>query len=731
MISSLEVGALFKIVDDASPALQRIASELKEVQAQIEKTKAAFTSLARTSFAGVSDRLIAMNNELKGMGDVAAGAADKMALSFDRATGLMSMSLTRVAEQMATLKAENAGLTFPTPGAGLGAVPISSRRSAASGTGLDGDETHVGGRGGLFGRLRGGVRVNDRGLRPEGSFHLPTPALGAVAAVGYGMYEEAEIEDQVARMILTGQMNTEARMTGTSLFKRIRDTLQTISSETGYSPKVVGDAMLGVERQFAGLPLDKRIQIEQTIAPFAAAEARLKETGFGESFEALVGLSHMTGTYDPLKLPELMRQFSYASLITPAGIPQFRNAISYAMPMLHAGLDMDPGSVMFLTAMMQTAGITSTKSGTWLRSFFERAEPPLGDTPADLRRLSALQDMGLVDASRHQTWMRTGSDGKTDWDKSIITLADTINKWTSKTDAATRISDLRDAFGERGGGFGALMNLPEFIGQFPRLEQAMRQFKGGSDVLGYLTDNSPVMQTNKALADFQNVLMDIGAIALPGATNALKNLDVTVKAFGNILNGDFSLKNLSDLMFGAPKADADKSWTDRVQDWLRANSPLSRLVNGTEGLPAGAPTPWGPVGRITRADLAYMQGGPMAANLTGIGAGPDAADRASSVARAARDRAADRAATPPYGDRAAASPAYAAAPAPPAPVVNVAPAPVEISATPVTLNMAGIGAIASAVINWVVRDNQQVRGPSSFDGSAHPSSVDHGIVGHH
>ena len=74
----------------------------------------------------------------------------------------------------------------------------------------------------------------------------------------------------------------------------------------------------------------------------------MKETGFGEAFEALVGLAHMTGTYDVAKLPELMRQFSYTSNDHPVSIGQFQRAISYSLPMLHAGLDMDPSAVMFL-----------------------------------------------------------------------------------------------------------------------------------------------------------------------------------------------------------------------------------------------------------------------------------------------------------------------------------------------------------------------------------------------
>ena len=158
---------------------------------------------------------------------------------------------------------------------------------------------------------------------------------------------------------------------------------------------------------------------------------------------------------------------------------------------------------MFLTAMMQTAGVTNTKSGTWLRSFFERAAPPLDDTPASLKRLGALERMGLADDQRRQLWMVNGANGKPDWDASILKLSESINKWAKATSPVERIATLQAGFGERGGGFGALMNLPEFIGQFPNLESKMKAFQGGADVVDYLAKNSPMQQFRQGWADLQ------------------------------------------------------------------------------------------------------------------------------------------------------------------------------------------------------------------------------------
>jgi hypothetical protein len=91
---------------------------------------------------------------------------------------------------------------------------------------------------------------------------------------------------------------------------------------------------------------------------------------------------------------------------------------------------------------------------------------------------------------------------------------------------------LRQAFGERGGGFGALMNLPQFIEQFATLQQRMKSFQGGGDVLDYLSKNSPVQQANLTWAQAQNVLMDIGQIALPPVVSGLQELDALLKELG-------------------------------------------------------------------------------------------------------------------------------------------------------------------------------------------------------
>jgi hypothetical protein len=473
-----------------------------------------------------------------------AASADSMSAKVTTGFGEIDAAISTTQGKLAALRAEmrnvgNAGSSIGGLGGGGWA---GGRRGTGGGRGPHVSSPSLG--------LPGSMHAN------MGSAHgAGTLGLGIAGAIGYGIVEEGEIEDIVARMLLTGQVATPNGMTQSNAFKQIRDAIQTTSEATGVGPKKAGEAFLQVERQFGGFDLAKRVELEKQIAPYAASEAKLKETDFGEAFESLVGLTHMTGTYDAAKIPELMRQFQYASLITPASISSFKNALSYSMPMLHAGLDMDPSSIMFLTSMMQTAGVSNSKSGTWLRSFFENAEPRIGDNKSDITHNAALHQMGMLDADNHVTWQVKGADGKTDWDASILKMSQVLNKFTQDNDPATRLGLLRQGFGERGGGFAALMNLPQFIEQFPTLEAKMRAFQGGNDTLDYLNKNSPVQQSNLAWSQMQNVLMDIGKVALPAAVAGLGGVRDILNAFKAAADGKDPFVNF----FTKPHLNADGS----------------------------------------------------------------------------------------------------------------------------------------------------------------------------
>jgi hypothetical protein len=464
------------------------------------------------SLGVMSTKMTEIADASKAAGDATAGAFGKI----DTAAATTAGNLANISREMKSIAAESRAVNGP-----------ASLRSGAPAVirarGTDGGGTRF---------TTPGVGAG--GFRIHGGEH--GPMIGA-AALAYGAYEEAQIESIIARAMLTGQIKVDEGMRQSDAFQQMRDLIQRIAGQTGFGPREVGQALLTTERQFGGLSFKDRLGIEETLIPFAAAEARMKETSLSEAFEAMVGLSHMTGTYDPKQLPELMRQFQYASMITPVGIEQFQRAISYSLPMLHAGLDMDPSAVMFLTAMTQTAGITNTKSGTWLRSFFENAEPRIGASKTDLAHNEALRKMGLLDDSNNVTWQVKDAQGKTDWDKSILAMSQAINKFTQSTDPAVRLGLLRQGFGERGGGEAALMNLTQFIDQFAVLQAKMKAFQGGDSVISAL-NNTTAQKADVAWAQTQNVLMDLGQTVLPIVNTGLDGLTAALKAVQKALGPD-------------------------------------------------------------------------------------------------------------------------------------------------------------------------------------------------
>jgi hypothetical protein len=592
MIEAGEVGAVFTVVDRASTVLKGIATQLRELDVAIGKSKEGLSAIASTRFTSLNDRLAGVIGSIKGVGDQAAIVAGKMASEFGRAgtsiegaatklTASLDATLAKISEATA---ASTAALGQARMGA-AGAIPL------------------MGGGGGRGGALRGrghggGAHWGRVGTHLPGGSHFSVPGnpvLAAAAAAGYGIYLESEFEDQAARMFLTGQIESSQGMTRDARFKQIRDTLQRISSATGYSPKEVGDAMLGVERQFGGLPLDKRVQIEETLAPYAASEARLKETSFKSAFETLVGLAHMTGVYDPAKLAPLARQFTYSSLISPSSIEQMQTAMSYSMPQLHSVLGMDPSSVMFLTAMAQTAGIKNTKSGTWLRSFFEGAEPKTGNSEGAKHHNDALRQMGLLGSDGLPNWRINGPNGKVDWDKSILKLSDAINAFIKATPVDQRLGILKQGFGERGGGFAGLMMMDEFLKQFAVLQDKMKNFKGGEESIEYLSKNSPIQKFRQTFADLQNVLMDIGSILLPPVNAALKVLDGELRMIKDGVDlVDRALQSLVSALSSIPAAISQIG--AGISGALTHGGIASPMHKGPEGAPSG---PFRPVPMLT------------------------------------------------------------------------------------------------------------------------------------
>ncbi len=494
---------------------------------------------ATTSFSRIADAAGAMSTDVigstKGLKD---GMLEQLGLAGTEGAKLFEPITVAAKDASASAIASIGGVTtaIETAVARLGVLTSEVNKLGARATAIDAGGVVAATEGSAVASMgrghRRGLHFGRAGTEIPGG-HVSTggtPALAAAGIVGFGLWEAMQAEDVIAKAGITGQLDMGGDFQNGPQAQAMRDMMKKTASTTGFSLKDSGEAILGVERMMGGLDFDTRLRTMQTLLPIAGAEARLKETTLEESFKALVGIAHMTGTYDPKQLQNLAKQFSFASLVTDASLPQMEKTLSYSLPILHAGLDMDPRSVMMLTTMAQNAGITSTKSGTWLRSFFENSEPMIGSSKLAKAHNASLRRLGMLDADDHVTWRKTGADGKIDWTDSVINLAQNLGPRLHQIPIDERLGTIKNVWGERGGGFAALMGLNTFIEQMPIIADKMKNYKGGEQALEEYSRNSPLQQARETWRDFENILLDLGQTVLPPVNAALRDIDTVLRA---------------------------------------------------------------------------------------------------------------------------------------------------------------------------------------------------------
>ncbi|MBV9984502.1 hypothetical protein [Bradyrhizobium sp.] len=201
MITSFEVGSVFKIVDQSSPALRAIlkqANALDAVTASIQKN---LTSIARTRLVGVGNQLKAITADVARLDKAMAGAFTGMT-RFAQASAAMSAGTAQIAGAVTATQALAASWTNVAAqataaaaamrGAGQLRLPPPARPPALPpplpGAG--------GGRGGHGGRGPGGFHFGRFGASVPvlgGHVHASTPSTATGVAVGAGLFGVYEL----------------------------------------------------------------------------------------------------------------------------------------------------------------------------------------------------------------------------------------------------------------------------------------------------------------------------------------------------------------------------------------------------------------------------------------------------------------------------------------------------------------------------------------------------------
>ncbi|NPU23933.1 hypothetical protein [Bradyrhizobium denitrificans] len=551
MITSFEVGALFKIIDEASPTLRKILAQVRELNKAVEGAKANMTAV------GKNPALAAAIDETKELAlawrDVQkASAAANRSISAASRKQIAGPGAAGVAEaqQLATAWERIAVASGTAKGNAAGII-TSSRRAATNGPSVGGAAIAAGGGGGGRGRVPswpgrqagsgGSAHISGPALSVPGGAHVRVSgnmggaALGAAGLLGYGAYEAAQMEDTVFQMMYHAglEYTDENRL-------KLRKILQESTRTSGYGLHDIAEAATQEIRMFQGTEgtgPGAGLEVLPEMLKAATTEARLKGGNPKESMQALIGLAHMTKEYDPAAIKALAKDFAFLSISNPSSLQSMERAAGYAVPILQSGLGIDPRDSLLLGTALTRAGATNTKSGTWLREAMVRAMPGTAIFESEKkaeRHDELLKKIGLLDKDGNVTWK--DASGKLD----PLKMLEIAHEGLAKLPLEERAGAERKIFGAQGSGAISLLSDDAVYNQVRNM-RAMRDSPEWANRYGTFSqaylDNSTVQQARTTVAEFNNTMMDLGAHTLPAVNGALKDFKAVLEAIRSITPG--------------------------------------------------------------------------------------------------------------------------------------------------------------------------------------------------
>ena len=561
-VTTYEVGALFTIVNRASPVLVKVA-----------------------------EQLAAIDKQIAGLGAGASDMTASMAVAFGKVGGLADAALG----SMRALKTEMAEIAASSQAVGRLGAPIGIRSRG------------TGGGGGI-----GGTHFTGPGLGLPGGSHMRLAggaAMAGIGALGYGAYLEAQMQDAIFQLLYhTGQADTPENR---EKFSRI---IQDAMASTGSSLSAVADAAKQEVRMFKGTP-GGGVDVLPEMLRAAATEARLKGTSLEELMSALIGLAHMTKEYSPEQIKKLAPAFAFLSASNPASLGGIERAASYAVPILQSGLEVDPVETLLLGTALTRAGATNTKSGTWLRNMALAAMPgtSLMSKIAFKKHEEALAALGLVDSNDNPTWF---TDGKPDLIKMLTIAGDKA----SSIPLTKRAAYEKQLFGAQGYGGFALLADPAVKQQIAALMKDMNSSEFKNCYASFMEDysaGSPVQAARQSWADLQNVLMDIGSTVLPGVTRGLRGFDEVLTGVQALFGSAGAFQRMNN-----DQKVALKGITDGLDIFIGRLKGIAGAISGLFGTGSGpgactASLPPSDAPERPRAAVA-----PLSASVSGRHAGP-------------------------------------------------------------------------------------------------------------
>jgi hypothetical protein len=506
MISSFQVGAVFKILDEASPGLRKILESVRELNKAITATR----------------------DNLKGLGaapglGAAIAETDSLAAAW-RKVGESAAAAAKVVASSAASSARSAA-------AAATSVP------GVAPPGIGGGRHRPGWLGGT------GAHITGPGVPIPGGSHLRlggNAAMVGAGLAGWGIYEAGSMEAG------THWLNYHlGRKDSAENNAQLRKIIEGAMTATGMPLHDVIEAATDEARLMKGTPGVDTVGAMPEFLRAAAAEALAKGTTLKESMKSIIGMAHMVKAYSPEEIKKLMPAFAYLSTANPQSLASMERAFSYAVPILHSGADVDPITTMLLGTALATAGVTNTKSGTWLREMVKRG------MPGDDKHNAALKELGLIDDAGKPTWF---TNGKPDPVKAL----EIAGPRAARIPVEDRIGVEHQIFGTQGSGAFAVLADDKVLARLKELRKEMgsEEFQNRyGTILEDYTGGTTKGMARSTLGEFNAAMIELGTTALPLATGALKGFSTALGWFsgGHQTKEDKSFKpswleNLHELM---------------------------------------------------------------------------------------------------------------------------------------------------------------------------------------
>jgi hypothetical protein len=282
------------------------------------------------------------------------------------------------------------------------------------------------------------------------------------------------------------------------------------------------DAALQAMRSLAPLTPEQRMKLLPSIMNFAGAEVLGKHgTTMDEATEAGIALAHQLRAYEPEQIEPLLGAFAKLSMASPQSLSQMARASSYYLPLLTAGLNMDPSELMAMGTVGSQMGL-NTKAGTWLARMFQA--PFVADLTSSRQsaRRSALEELGLVQNGQVVT-------------KDPLEFLRILASSSANMTPEARMKDFVAAFGQEGARAASIFTDPAVMKNLAGLAEGLKTAPT-PEALKSQYGYSPKVQYDKATAEFGVALRELGDLVLPEVTSGLKAFTYGMKALSAILH---------------------------------------------------------------------------------------------------------------------------------------------------------------------------------------------------